>query len=412
MSFEIFRNPFAKSKDSSVKFESLQDQLNASSNRKGLQYPIDLGTKDNQDFLLFTIYDRKSSSYVTADKDNTRQTNAQFDADAIGRDAINRFDNASQQMAFQQAQATMTKALGGTMRTFSTPSQQAAVSNFYNNQLDDPLQQARLKQDTLKTQARMSKVRFASENVNRTAYSIALYMPATGIVSNLGTSYKGESMGMPQIAKASGKAGMDVVKEIFGARSEDAEAGKGVLTDMLRQVAQKVTAGSADAAAGVVGLNLNSAAAIEAGRRKVINPYMEFMFESVNQRSYNYSFMFTPRNIEESKAIHDIIRLFRVASLPQIDPSDVVLNYPAEFDIQYYRGGVENTWLPRITRCALSSVELDFTPNAQVQSHAHVEFDDITGFKVSGSPPASINLKLTFQELSTLVRQDVQEGGF
>jgi len=407
MSFELFRNPFAKSKDSSVKFESLQDQLNASGNRKGLQYPIDLGTKDNQDFLLFSIYDNSPESFVSEEKDNTRMLNASFDADAM-QTSQTQFENAQQSISAGLQGADPLAALNASLM-----SEGDKISNFYKNQLDDPLQQARLKSDTLKSTSSMSATRFARD-VKRTMYSIALYMPSTGIVSSLSTSYKGENFGMMKTGQAALAASGQSVKEFWGSDDGDGTtdtSARDALIETLKQVGTSVVAQSADQVAGMVGMNLNSAAMIGAGRRKVLNPHMEFMFESVGQRSYNYTFSFTPRNIEESKMVHDIIRIFRIASLPRISET-IALDYPAEFDIQYFRGGIENTWLPRISRCALSGVELDFTPNSQVQQHAPIEFDDITGFHVSGSPPASINLKLTFQEMSTLVRQDVQEGGF
>jgi hypothetical protein len=250
-------------------------------------------------------------------------------------------------------------------------------------------------------------------------YSIALYMPSSGIVSDLGTSYKGEEFGMIKGAIGTGRAAYGLMADYFdkggdiGSAIKENQA-KGALGESLKQIGIKVGAETADGVAAIAGMNLNSAAAIGAYRRKVLNPHMEFMFEKVNQRTYDYTFSFTPRNIDESKMVHDIIRIFRIASLPNmpVGQGQIALDYPSEFDIQYFRGGAENTWLPRISRCALSSVNLDFTPNNQAQSHAPVEFDDITGFHVSGAPPASINLKLSFQELSTLVRDDVQSGGF
>jgi len=66
MSFEFFKNPFNKTPDDSAKFESLRDSLNSQSNRKGLQYPIDLGVKDQQNFLLFTIYDNNPQSFSSS----------------------------------------------------------------------------------------------------------------------------------------------------------------------------------------------------------------------------------------------------------------------------------------------------------------------------------------------------------
>ena len=78
MPFEIFRNPFEKSKNSASKFESLRDSLNSQANRKGLQYPIDLGLKDQQNFLLFTVYDANPQSFKSSESSNQRQSTGSF----------------------------------------------------------------------------------------------------------------------------------------------------------------------------------------------------------------------------------------------------------------------------------------------------------------------------------------------
>jgi len=100
------------------------------------------------------------------------------------------------------------------------------------------------------------------------------------------------------------------------------------------------------------------------------------------------------------------------ASLPSRADGGVYLDFPAEFDIQYFHAGVENTWIPKISRCALTNVNVGYTPNGVQQMHGVESFDDITGFSVNGAVPASMTLEMTFSEMSTLVREDVIEGGF
>ena len=123
MSFELFRNPFEKSKDSAKKFESLRDSLNSQANRKGLQYPIDLGVKDQKNFLLFTIYDANPQSFKSSESSNQRQSTGTFDAGQM------------KQVAGQYAMAQLNSLLSGV----STRVTQQAVSKYYKNQLDDPL---------------------------------------------------------------------------------------------------------------------------------------------------------------------------------------------------------------------------------------------------------------------------------
>ena len=75
-------NPYEKSKSSAGKFESLSDSLNGQAKRKGLQYPIDLGLKDQQNFLLFTVYDSNPQSFKSSETSNQRQSSGTFDSNA------------------------------------------------------------------------------------------------------------------------------------------------------------------------------------------------------------------------------------------------------------------------------------------------------------------------------------------
>lgn len=392
MSFELFRNPFEKSKDSAKKFESLRDSLNSQAGRKGLQYPLDLGVKDQQNFLLFTVYDANPQSFKSSESSNQRQSTGTFDS------------NKMKQVAGQYAMAQINSLFSGV----STRVTQQAVSNYYKNQLDDPLGQARLKQDTTQTQSITSKTRF-SNKLDKTMYSIALYMPE-GIGSELSASYSMEDFGVLQAVAAGGADVLNKIKSVFG--STEANEETGAITGVLKSAGIKVGLESVDAISNIAGVNLNAANAVKAAMRQVANPHMEFLFQEVGQRSYSFNFKFVPRSLDEAKMCHDIIRIFRAASLPSRADGGVYLDFPAEFDIQYFHAGVENTWIPKISRCALTNVNVGYTPNGVQQMHGVESFDDITGFSVNGAVPASMTLEMTFSEMSTLVREDVIEGGF
>lgn len=390
-------NPYEKSKSSAGKFESLSDSLNGQAKRKGLQYPIDLGLKDQQNFLLFTVYDSNPQSFKSSETSNQRQSSGTFDSNAMKQTASNAAGALSSLMNFNLPSMT----------------QMQGVSNFYKNKLSDPLQQARLKQDTTQTQSVTSKTRF-SNSIDKTMYSIALYMPG-GIESSLETTYNMEDFGMLQGLGAGGQELVNKIKGLFNDQ-ETAAAGEGgvegAMLANLKNAGIKVGLESVDAIANIGGVNLNAANAVKAMRRSVTNPHMEFLFQSVGQRTYSFSFKFVPRSIAEAKMVHDIIRIFRAATLPSRSGGGVMLDFPSEFDIQYFRGGTENTWIPKISRCALTNIKVNYTPNEQPQSHAEESFDDITGFSVSGGVPASMTLEMSFAEMSTLVREDVVEGGF
>ena len=83
----------------------------------------------------------------------------------------------------------------------------------------------------------------------------------------------------------------------------------------------------------------------------------------------------------------------------------MILRVPAEFEIRFLStnpnpnqaGFVENEYLPKIARCALNSISVDYTPNSIYSSF------------VDNSPTA-LTLTLQFSEMGLLTREDINKG--
>jgi hypothetical protein len=150
------------------------------------------------------------------------------------------------------------------------------------------------------------------------------------------------------------------------------------------------------------------------GTGKVINPRLEKLFKQKDFRNFSFSWEFYPRTQQEVQEIKDIIETFRYHSHPARmeevagdAESDVlvVLRVPAEFEIRFLStnpdrgqaGFVENEYLPKIARCALVSVAVDYTPNSVFSTF------------VDNSPTA-ITLTLNFSEMGILTRDAVERG--
>lgn len=162
-------------------------------------------------------------------------------------------------------------------------------------------------------------------------------------------------------------------------------------------------------AAGAVG----AAGAGALARGKVVNPRLEKLFKQKDFRAFNFSWEFYPKTKKEADEIRDIIETFRYHSHPAIDdPSaeneqkvQVILRVPAEFEIRFLStdpnpnqsGFVENEYLPKIARCALTTVTVDYTPNSVWSS-----FND--------NSPTAINFSLQFSEMGILTREAVDMG--
>lgn len=132
---------------------------------------------------------------------------------------------------------------------------------------------------------------------------------------------------------------------------------------------------------------------VELGTATVQNNYAETLFKNVDNRSFSWSWVLTPRNPKEAQAIDNILRLFRFHMLPEfkenVGNGNAFLMYPSSFDIVFWQDGAPNQFIPRISTCALTGFDSNYTPTG--------------GFirMVDGAPQSYV-LTLNFTELSIL----------
>lgn len=144
----------------------------------------------------------------------------------------------------------------------------------------------------------------------------------------------------------------------------------------------------------------------------VLNPRLEKLFKQKDFRNFNFSWELYPRNKKEVEQIREIIEAFRYHAHPAMfDAGDkeqkvqIQLRVPAEFEIRFLStnpdpnasGFVENEYIPRIGRCALTTISVDYTPNAIYSS-----FMD--------NSPTAITLSLQFSEMGLMTREVVDKG--
>ena len=95
---------------------------------------------------------------------------------------------------------------------------------------------------------------------------------------------------------------------------------------------------------------------------KTTNPNMELAFESVPFRSFNFPFTFAPKNHQELAQVHKIIETFKFHMLPQLTEGESFFITPSQFEIEYmYRKG-NNNYIPRVAKCVLTSMDVDYAP--------------------------------------------------
>ena len=129
-----------------------------------------------------------------------------------------------------------------------------------------------------------------------------------------------------------------------------------------------------------------------------INPRVEVLFATRPQRQWMFEVFLAPRSESESKTAKKVIDTLRYHAAPELGTGGFYFIPPAEFDITFFRQGVENLNLPRINTCVLEKIDIDYAPQGGVYS----TFRD-------GSPVA-IRLSLGFREIEIVHKRRVLQG--
>ncbi len=255
-----------------------------------------------------------------------------------------------------------------------------------------------------------------------TVGSIIIYMPEK-ISAGYAFEYQGESL---RIA-AAGAGIVDLTKRIIdGSTNIDQAVKSDFIKSLGEEFGLRIGTNLVDQLGSLVGANIGARAFLERNVRRVLNPHMQFLFRSVGQRSFEYTFHFIPQSSQESEAIDDIIRTFKFFAHPEFIAGGRFHAFPAEFDIQYIsreqepKDGLfldkENDWLNRVGRCYLKNIAVDYSGSgifSTHRSHSSPLPSSLQGDTVEsrgGNPPTHITVTLSFSELETLNRQHILEG--
>ena len=140
--------------------------------------------------------------------------------------------------------------------------------------------------------------------------------------------------------------------------------------------------------------------AIQQGQ--VITPRLELMFTNMGRRNFSYSFVFIPRDQNESIAVENIVKEFKVNMAADYDESKGTIagmrtmGIPNIFKIEYMYQGGKNTHLNEIGYCALRNVDVSYG------SDRFVSYE--------GGYPQTTKLTLAFTELDIVTRTMIKEG--
>ena len=205
---------------------------------------------------------------------------------------------------------------------------------------------------------------------------------------------------------------LNPIQQAFGARALQAigTAGEGQFLEAARQalggsfqtLTQLIKAPGADTfiksyfAGQAVGANL-----LGRSTGMVVNPNLELLFRGPQLRSFQYNYVFTPRDPDEALMIRKIIKFFKKEMAVQRNTSNLFLNTPNVFKLKYvYKGNQsgEHPYLNKIKPCALTSFTVDYTPDGSYMTY---EGGSMTSYAVS----------LQFSELEPIYADDIAGRG-
>lgn len=172
--------------------------------------------------------------------------------------------------------------------------------------------------------------------------------------------------------------------------------GGGILSSVATGGLGRIGGGLLGQIVGAAGQNIGTIASL-AGYP--INPRIEIIYATTDQREFVFEFLMAPRNEEESVAIQNIIQTLRFHSAPELDPVTAGLTFipPAEFDITFFNKGEENRAIPRINTCVLTRIDMDYAPTGIYSTF-------------SNGHPVSVRLSLAFREIEIVHKLRVTQG--
>jgi hypothetical protein len=231
--------------------------------------------------------------------------------------------------------------------------------------------------------------------------TVALYMP-----EDISTGYK---------ANWSGKAFSNIGRDIMATAGstnlgETIQNGLNLAGDSMSQLihntGEKTISGTISKITGEQVTNNDVFGGL---RGVIINPNVELLFGGIDLRNFQLRYKLVPRNKTEAGSIKEIINQFRKAMLPSFgNGSDIAvlgignkndannfIKVPSVCKVNFMRGGSPNTDVPQYKMCAITSVDINYTPDGTYATYG------------DGSMVA-IELSLSFQETKLIFSSEVE----
>lgn len=241
-------------------------------------------------------------------------------------------------------------------------------------------------QSTIESKSSNSLARKFTDRTRRIATAIELFVPGPISVSYQSDWNKSDLGAVGAM--------IDAATSIGGLNMENAERIWGIGKSILPDVAMNTAAGVLQA---ITPFNVMDAKTWYTQRTN--NPYMEMIFNGINNRTFSFTFKMIPRNAAEAETIRRIVYEFKFHRAPEYKSDQVNLYWlaPSEFDIKFLHLGEENNKLFKISTCALTNCSVKYGSDG-----GYAYFKDGT--------PIVTELSLEFTEMELLTKERIEQG--
>jgi len=212
----------------------------------------------------------------------------------------------------------------------------------------------------------------------RISNSIVLYTPAQGLETNYAVNYEAVETGLIGFL---------------------AERGASNFIEGLSTATGEIVRGFVDTVSSALGAG-GLRAVLDKSKARAKNPKKEQIFRDVPFREFNFAYEFYPRNEREQENVHKIIELFKFHMHPQIAPNRYFV-VPSEFQITYMYRDKANLWFPKISRCVLKDMKVNYAPDGVVTTFREND---------RGAAPVGINMSLSFAEIEIMTKNTIAQG--
>ncbi len=228
--------------------------------------------------------------------------------------------------------------------------------------------------------------------------TILTYMPED-VQDAFSAGWEGKAFGNIAGGLIQGTAGSDDFVDALGNVAQEANR-------TLKRLSVNATATAiTNLAKSITGDSITEGDVFSGSQGVVRNPNAEMLFQKMNFRTFDHTLKMAPFNRKDEENILGMIKAFKRAMLPSYSTGPIFekdntaldaafVKVPKLVQVAYMRGGGRHPYLPKYKLCALTDININYTPD-----------NNYATFKQGG--PVSYEIKLNFMETKLVFSEEV-----